>query len=99
MSNDVQWFLDGWIKEAADKYCPNRDYFTDVSNKIECQDKCLSNPECVGIAYSTVPGNENICMTCKDERLVINFYGTGFYRRPGSYQLLNSRISSKLEMA
>ena len=86
MSNDVQWFLDGWIKEAADQYCPNRNYFTDVSNKIECQDKCLSDFDCVGIAYSTALGRENHCMTCKDDRLVAAFMGVGFYRRPGIYR-------------
>ena len=77
-----------WSKAAADKYCPYHDWEA-VRTQGQCQALCEAKSlvECVGIAYSDDIGYENHCYLCANDTLWDTTNGTGFYLRPGIFEV------------
>ena len=77
-----------WSKAAADKYCPYHDWEA-VRTQGQCQALCEAKSlvECIGIAYSDDIGYENHCYLCANDTLWDTTNGTGFYLRPGIFEL------------
>ena len=77
-----------WSKAAADKYCPYHDWEA-VRTQGQCQALCEAKSlvECIGIAYSDDIGYENHCYLCANDTLWDTTNGTGFYLRPGIFEV------------
>ena len=71
-----------WEEEVTDKYCANSNVFVDVSNQIQCQEKCEAISTCPGISYSHKAGSTHYCYVCKDDVLTTSGNDFGFYRKP-----------------
>ena len=70
-----------------DKGCLNNNAFSDVSNQIECQEKCEAISTCPGISYSYGAGSTQYCYVCIDDVLSDITNDFGFYRKPGTFKL------------
>ena len=66
---------------SMDKVCSSNEQFSDVSNQMECQDKCRLTDSCVGIVYSDTV--QEFCITCNNEVLDDVGNNFSFYKRPG----------------
>ena len=55
----------------------------DVTNQGQCQQRCESKSNCVGISYSQLVEKAHWCAVCYDDDLESSGYDFGFYRRPG----------------
>ena len=72
-----------WREEAEDKYCTNHDASNDVTNQLQCQQRCESKSNCIGISYSHKVGNTQHCYVCYDNTFASAANDFGFYRRSG----------------
>ena len=84
---------------VENKWCLTTDgneWTATISSQMECQDKCLTTPFCIGISYSYSEGMANSCFLCKALPLAESSYGFSFYRMPGKlwyYQLQNMNLN------
>ena len=73
------------MKEADDHSCDiHAPIINDVTSQIECQAKCESNKDCLGIAYSHDPNHNKFCYLCIDDSLIPISNQFAFYRKPGN---------------
>lgn len=70
-----------WSKKNTKHHCPFFK-FEPVSNQQECQAKCDTAPQCVGISYSTAIGFESDCFLCDSTSVTKNKNQFGFYPKP-----------------
>ena len=70
-----------------DMYCVDGTWIGKVSNQYECQTKCESNHDCVGISYTNKPGVLSGCYVCMNADLSTASNDYGFYRKPGKNSL------------
>ena len=78
---------------VENKWCLTTDgneWTATISSQMECQDKCLTTPFCIGISYSYSEGMANSCFLCKALPLAESSYGFSFYRMPGKIMILPS---------
>ena len=80
-----------WNETSRNNHCKNRvkdpqPTPNDVTNQLECQQKCTENSKCLGISYSHKEGNSGYCYICLDQNLSPAYNGFGFYRRPSSFK-------------
>jgi len=73
---------DLWPEEKEDACCEQRTQYTDVTNQQECQNKCTSRSDCVGICYTYKPGHTYYCDLCFNDVYINAMNDYGFYRRP-----------------
>jgi len=75
-----------WPLESADKICKGNKLITNVKSQILCQEKCIADGSCIGIAYPEDNNYYDDCYLCYDDDLIVHdtpYSGhTGFKRRP-----------------
>ena len=94
-----------WPVLVEHQFCPNHVNMelsikpatnSDVTDQLECQDKCKLESECVGISYSHKINQTGWCYICLDDDLTgydedkeltgaLNDFG--FYKRPGTLMI------------
>ena len=79
-----------WVEEVKGKYCHNRGKTSTrlkVADQLECQQKCVAEPECVGISYKQykILKPSGRCKVCYVPYSMFGFSNSkdwSFYRKP-----------------
>ena len=53
-----------WPPEVNDKYCNSNNVYHTEPDRIECQDLCEWEENCVGISFTDREGFDDVCYVC-----------------------------------